>query len=84
MKVEKWIPFEIEPEQPQIYHNDPNLNQYIHALRQEGRILTGDEHQHLEDGMPLFSDGKVMSLTFRGWGSVMAEAFGGNYIDYYM
>lgn len=36
---------------------------------------TGDQHQHSGFGVPLFSDGTVMMLSYRAWGDFMAAVW---------
>ncbi len=84
IKVKKWVKWIGNPDEREIHWNDPDIEKYIQGLKEEGRIITGSEHQSLDDGMPIFEDDSVMSLSLKGWGNMMAKAFGGSYNDYYM
>ena len=63
---------------------------HVVALREEIRAknlrLCGNEH-HGPGGVPKFSDGTCLQLTFRAWGDLMAAAWSdieeANYMDYY-
>lgn len=52
--------------------------------------IGGDDHQYSENGVPLFSDGKVASFSYRGWGDLMAAIWAEeedrdySYMDFYM
>lgn len=49
---------------------------YFEALRKEiikkEIKITGDQHQRLPDGAPLFNDGTVGRFSYRAWGDLMA------------
>jgi hypothetical protein len=51
--------------------------------------MTGQEHQY-NSGVPVFSDGKVATYTYRGWGDLMAAIWATeedkdyHYMDFYM
>lgn len=72
----------------------PEVHPYIEAVRQcvleKGLRLTGAEHQYSSEGQPKFSDGKVLSLSYRAWGDLMAAIWSEaedkdyNYMDFYM
>lgn len=54
----------------------PEFPEYSEALRQAilDRQLKqgGDWHQNNEEGVPVFSDGRVATFTYRAWGDLMA------------
>lgn len=62
---------------------------YREALRSTGRRITGAEHQSLDDGSPIFSDGTAIADGWRGWGALMAEIWSEvdglqyDYMDFY-
>ena len=67
---------------------------YLEAVRADiianARRFSGDAHQHQPGGVPVFSDGKFMRLSFRAWGDLMAAVWSEqenkdyNYMDFYM
>lgn len=66
---------------------------YFEALRKEvvekEIRYNGDQHQHSEEGCPVFDDGTAATFTFRGWGDFMAAAWSEHenvdysYMDFY-
>lgn len=70
------------------------VHPYLEAVRESviehGIRITGDQHQHSSDGVPKFSDGKYLLLSFRAWGDLMAAIWSENedrdysYMDFYM
>lgn len=70
------------------------FHHYLEAIREsvlENNLrITGEEHQYSGAGVPVFDDGTVATMSFRGWGDIMAaiwsEAEGKdyNYMDFYM
>jgi len=72
----------------------PEAQPYLEAIRAsviaKGLRLTGFQHQHDGDGVPLFSDGKVAMFSFRGWADLMAAIWSEvedqdyGYMDFYM
>ncbi len=71
----------------------PSSLVYAEALKRyviENNIrITGQEHQN-GCGIPLFSDGKVATFSFRAWGDIMAAIWSDiddkdyTYMDFYM
>jgi hypothetical protein len=71
----------------------PEVHPYIEAVRdsviESGRWITGQQHQDDDDGTPLFEDGKVVALSFRAWGDLMAaiatynDGKPHNYMEFY-
>lgn len=71
----------------------PEVHPYLEAVRKEvveNKLrLTGEQHQKMW-GAPLFSDGKILSLSWRAWGDLMAaiwteeEKKPYNYMHFYM
>ena len=70
----------------------PPLQQYVEAVRakviEDGlRDITGARHQN--GWAPKFSDGKVMRLSYRAWGDLMAAIWSEyddedhNYMEFY-
>lgn len=71
---------------------------YIEALKDEilekDIHITGGEHQHGGEGVPIFSDDTQAAFTYRAWGDLMAAIWnsfrkvdqidGKGYMDYYM
>jgi len=67
---------------------------YLEALRKEiiaKKIrYTGEDHQDADDGVPVFSDGTVLMLSWRAWGDLMAAVWSTEenkdycYMDFYM
>lgn len=67
---------------------------YLEALRKsvldKKRKYTGEEHQNAKDGVPLFSDGTVCTMSWRAWGDLMAAIWSEEegkdycYMDFYM
>lgn len=70
------------------------VHPYLEAVRvaivANGRRFNGDAHQHQPGCVPLFSDGKVLCLSFRAWGDLMAAVWSEHedkdytYMDFYM
>jgi len=66
---------------------------YLEAVRREvlekNLHTTGEEHQN-SSGVPVFSDGKQMILSYRAWGDLMAAIWSEkedknySYMDFYM
>jgi len=54
----------------------PEAVPYLEAVRadilEHGKRFSGDAHQHQGGGVPVFTDGKCICLTFRAWGDLMA------------
>ena len=71
----------------------PELKPYAEALRAEiiakNIRFTGQDHQSVEDGVPLFSDGKVGSFSMRAWGDFLSATWSEHenkdysYMDFY-
>lgn len=72
----------------------PEVKPYYEALRKEiiakGLRITGEQHQYSEGGVPVFSDGKIGSFSYRAWGDLMAAVWSEeenkdyHYMDFYM
>ena len=72
----------------------PVAHPYLEAVREsvleKSLRLTGQDHQQSDEGEPKFSDGKVLSLSYRAWGDLMAAIWSEkenkdyNYMDFYM
>jgi hypothetical protein len=58
-------------------------NAIIDEIRKKGYLFSGWDHQETWNCVPVLNDGKKRCYSQRGWGGVMAEAYGhmGNY-DY--
>jgi len=73
---------------------EPEAVPYLEAIRSsvlEKKLkITGQQHQFIENGVPLFEDNTVALFTFRGWGDLMAaiwseeEDIDYDYMDFYM
>ena len=67
---------------------------YLEALKKEivskNIRYTGEDHQNADDGVPVFSDGTVLVLSWRAWGDLMAAVWSTEenkdycYMDFYM
>lgn len=67
---------------------------YAEAIRESvlerGSLMTGDQHQHSANGVPLFDDGKIGEFSYRAWGDIMAAIWSEkenkdySYMDFYM
>ena len=67
---------------------------YQEALRREiiekNIKYTGEEHQELSQGVPVFSDFTMATYSYRGWGDLMAAIWSTeenkdySYVDFYM
>lgn len=67
---------------------------YLEALRKEiinkNIKYCGNDHQELEDGVPVFNDNTVAMYSYRGWGDLMAAIWSTeenkdySYMDFYM
>ena len=72
---------------------DASVHPYLEALKADvlasDRFICGNEHQDADDGVPLFEDGTVASLSFRAWGDLMAaiatekDGKNHNYMEFY-
>jgi hypothetical protein len=72
---------------------DFSVHPYLEALKDDvlasNRFICGNEHQDLENGIPLFDDGTVGVFSFRGWGDLMAaiatesDRKNHNYMEFY-
>lgn len=76
-------------EQAYIFGNDITSDKHEAVFKEyakENEIkLYGDEHQKSDvKGVPMFTNGDVMTYTMRAWGRLMSEVWGGNYMDWYM
>ena len=90
LKVIKWIPYS---ESGKYEESNDSDERYYGVLKEEciknNIKLSGEEHQYSDHGVPLFSDNKVYTATWRGWGETMAsvwsevEDFDYNYLDFY-
>lgn len=74
---------------------DPDVHPYLKAIRDDvvakGLRLTGEQHQHRPNGVPLFSDGTVSTFSYRAWGDLMAAIWNSaentdqyEYMSFYM
>lgn len=74
---------------------DTVAHPYLEAIRKDviakGLRLTGEQHQHQPNGVPLFTDGTVSTFSYRGWGDLMAAIWNSEentdkyrYMDFYM
>lgn len=73
---------------------DLKWHPYAEAIRRDvvkrGITMTGYAHQYDSDGVPVFSDGKIGSFSFRAWGDIMAAIWAEeknqdyNYMCFYM
>ncbi len=48
----------------------------VEEIRANGYRFSGEEHQERDNCTPVLSDGKMRCYSQRGWGNVMAEAYG--------
>ena len=90
-----WFNFEEKGQRWQTYLDNfkPTKYPYLEALRKEivgkGYRFTGEYHQN-NSGVPKFSDGTYMCLSWRAWGDLMAAIWSQeedkdyNYMDFYM
>lgn len=70
------------------------VHPYLEAVRKEilerGLCVTGKDHSSSEDGVPKFSDGKYLCLSWRAWGDLMAAIYSEkedrdySYMDFYI
>lgn len=51
-------------------------NAIIDEIRKNGYLFSGWEHQESWDCVPILNDGKKRTFSQRGWGCLMAEAYG--------
>ena len=51
-------------------------NAIIDEIRKNGYLFSGWEHQESWDCVPILNDGKKRTFSQRGWGGLMAEAYG--------
>lgn len=65
--------------------DDERYQLIIEYIKEHGLKFCGDEHQSDNfNGIPLFNDGTISVYTMREWGWIMAEVWGGTYIDWYL
>lgn len=72
----------------------PEAHPYLEAVRtailERQSRMTGERHQYSSDGVPIFSDGKRLELSYRAWGDLMAAVWSEQegkdytYMDFYM
>ena len=48
----------------------------IDAIKEHGYLFSGWDHQEMFDCAPVLNDGKRRCFSQRGWGGIMAEAYG--------
>lgn len=72
---------------------EEELHPYILALKEEiinnNIQLTGEQHQHSSNGVPIFNDGTCSTFSYRSWGDLMAAIYTSEeipltYMKYYM
>jgi hypothetical protein len=72
-----------------------SVHPYLEAIRKDvvakSLRLTGEQHQHHPNGVPLFNDGTVSLFSYRAWGDLMAAIWNSEektdqyqYMDFYM
>ena len=57
-------------------------NAIIDDIKANGYLFTGMDHQGCQNCAPVLNDGKKRLYSDREFGGVMAEAYGGSYLDY--
>jgi hypothetical protein len=85
MKVEKMISLkEAQGKKENNLQGDYYISLLIY-LKENNLKFTGDMHQAEDfNGVPLFEDGTVSICSWRYWGGIMSQLWGGDYMDWYM
>ena len=55
--------------------DDRLLDVLIQEIRRCGYRFGGDDHENLDVCTPVFNNGKKLSVSWRSWGAIMAEAW---------
>ena len=92
LKIIGWTNYDCDF--PSITVSQDEVNQVLLAVAREimdnGYMLSGDDHQNSDTGVPVFENGTCFRASMRAWGFIMAVAFpeiNGNetqYMDFYM
>ena len=54
------------------------INAATDEILKKGYKFSGEDHQEMPRCVPVFNDGKKRTMTQRGWGRLMADAYGYN------
>lgn len=88
MKVVKWVPWKGGMKENKTQEAEEAI---IEEIRANGYAFSGWSHQNEPTGVPMFEDGTVGTYSLRGWGDIMARAWGildeenkPNYMAFYM
>lgn len=91
MKVVKWTTADFDATNPAVTDDEyEQIYQCIIAdIKEHGYVFAGDTHQSEKwCGAPTveLDDGRQFHFcaSMRAWGHLMSEAWGGNYMDFYM
>ena len=55
----------------------------VNYLADTDTFFLPEYHQHGEYGVPVLNDKYRFECSMRAWGRVLADAFGGDYVEYY-
>ena len=84
MKIVKFISWKFALTKKENNHEEKYYETLLKYIKENNIKFSGEEHQHIKEGVPLFDDDTVSLFSFRGWGGIMAQVWGGNYMDFYM
>ncbi|MBQ7308090.1 MAG: hypothetical protein IJW82_06155 [Clostridia bacterium] len=92
LKIVGWTDFECEYPTIKVEPNDMRavINLIQDEIEVNGYSFSGEEHQCMPTGVPVFSNGTCFRASMRCWGSIMASIYCGqdneelSYMDFYM
>ena len=74
-KLIGWVGYD-DTEFPDGEIDDEIYDAIVAEIREKKYVFSGEDHQDRYDCTPLFSNGKKYCFSRRGWGGVMAAAYG--------
>jgi len=65
-------------------HSDEHYEAVRRFIRKQEITFGGFYHQNGPDGALLFDDGRTFLVSQRVWAGIVADVWGGSYLDYYL
>jgi len=92
LKIVGWASFDSSFPSASIAQEDVTnaLAIIVKEILENGYMLSGNDHQNSDTGVPVFNDGTCFRASMRTWGLVMSAAYPEldgkktNYMDFYM